>query len=68
MEPTAKFGAALPPDQMVQKYARTLPDDGIPFLTEEDDFPRWPLFLGVVVAATGAGWLVGTIVALLGLA
>lgn len=45
-----RFGAALPPDQMIQKYHRTDPNWNVPF-SEEDDFPGWPIALSLMLAA-----------------
>ena len=50
------IGSALPNSEKIQKFARTDPNWNVPFVTDEDNFPGWPLALGVALAAMLACW------------
>ncbi len=56
-----RFGSALSPDQMIQKYSRSDPNWHVPF---EDDAnciraTKWDKRVGWGVAVIGAAYLVG---------
>lgn len=51
-----RFGSALPPDQMIQKYYRNDPNWHVPFITKEDDFPCWPIAIGLMASAGLGCW------------
>jgi hypothetical protein len=51
-----RFGSALPPDQMIQKYYRNDPNWHVPFITKEDDFPGWPIAIGLMASAGLGCW------------
>lgn len=50
-----RIGATCP-DIRPQKFARTDPHPEIPFVTDEDNFPSWPLALSIALAAMLACW------------
>lgn len=52
----ARFGSALPPDQMIQKYSRSDPNWYVPFITKEDDFPSWSIAIGLMASAGLGCW------------
>ena len=60
-----RFGSALPPDQMIQKYHRTDPNWHAPFgeYIPADKWDKWvALALGVavlIVVALDRAWLMG---------
>ena len=51
-----RLGSALPPDQMIQKYHRTDPNWYVPSITKEDDFPGWPIAIGLMASAGLGCW------------
>lgn len=63
-----RFGSALPPDQMIQKYHRNDPNWHVPFVEDKnyiraDKWDKWvALALGIVVlivVALDSAWLMG---------
>ena len=51
-----RFGSALPPDQMIQKYHSTDPNWNVPFITKEEDFLGWPIAIGLMASAGLGCW------------
>lgn len=56
-----RFGSALPPDQMIQKYHRTDPNWYVPFVEDKDYIKadKWDKWVGWGLAVIGAAYLVG---------
>ena len=63
-----RFGSALPPDQMIQKYSRPDPNWYVPFAEDKDYIPidrrdKWAaVVIGLailIVVALDSAWLMG---------